>query len=142
MPGAHPVTPYTCFRYLLRQSEPLRWPGRYGIRQRPFSSTLPPREQQSAAQQVRVDDEQHEQEKQPKETGAMSRRLADMTNETLDFGGRTARKAVEEAGFSEELKKHLEARIQDSAFRSESPAAFAQANMPVRMLVSRRKPSV
>lgn len=89
-----------------------------------------------------MDDEQHEQEKKSEGTGAMSRRLADMTDETLESGGRTARKAVEEAGFSEELKKRLEARIQDSEFRSENPAAFAQVNMPVRILVSRRKPPV
>lgn len=131
MPGAHSASPYVCARCLRRQSERLRCPRRYGLLHRAFSSTLPPREQQSAAQQVKVDDEQHGQEQQSEGTGAMSRRLADMTDETLESGGRTARKAVQEAGFSEELKKRLEARIQDSTFKSGNSAAFAQVDMPV-----------
>ena len=61
----------------------------------------------------------------------MSRRLADMTDESIEQGGRSAQKAVGEAGFSEELKRQLEARIADSKFKGENPAAFAQANMPV-----------
>lgn len=61
----------------------------------------------------------------------MSRRLGDMTEESLERGGRAAQKAIDEAGFSEELKKRLEARIQDTKFRSENPAAFAQMEMPV-----------
>ncbi|KAL9115087.1 MAG: hypothetical protein Q9227_000881 [Pyrenula ochraceoflavens] len=62
--------------------------------------------------------------------GAMSRRLAEMAEETIDSGDRSARKAVEEAGFSEELKKRLEERITGSTFRNENPQAFAQAEMP------------
>ena len=62
----------------------------------------------------------------------MSRRLAEMTDETIDQGGRSAQKTVEESGFSEELKRRLEARILDSKFRSDNPAAFAGLNMPVR----------
>jgi len=81
-----------------------------------------------------VDDVQNEQEKPSDGAGAMSRRLADMTDKTLESGGRTARKAVEEAGFSEEIKKRLEARIQDNTFRSENPAVFAQINMPVSIV--------
>lgn len=54
-----------------------------------------------------------------------------MTEESLERGGRAAQKAIDEAGFSEELKKRLEARIQDTKFRSENPAAFAQMDMPV-----------
>ena len=61
----------------------------------------------------------------------MSRRLADLTDQSLEQGGRSARKAVEEAGFSEELKQRLEARMTESRFKSENPAAFATLNMPV-----------
>ena len=61
----------------------------------------------------------------------MSRRLAEMTDESIEQGGRSAQKAVEEAGFSEELKRRLEARIVDGKFKSENPAAFAQIKMPV-----------
>jgi len=134
MPGAQSVVLYTCARCLRRQLQPIRRHGCHGCFSRTFSSTLPPREQQSAAQQVKVDDKQNELEKPSDGAGAMSRRLADMTDETLESGGRTARKAVVEAGFSEELKKRLEARIQDSTFRSENLAAFAQVNMPVSIV--------
>ena len=81
-----------------------------------------------------MDDKQNGLEKPSDGARAMSRRLADMTDETLESGGRTARKAVDEAGFSEELKKRLEARIQDSTFRNENLAAFAQVNMPVSIV--------
>ena len=66
------------------------------------------------------------------EPGAMSRRLAEMTDEMIEQGGCSAQKAVGESGFSEELKRRLEARILDSQFKSENPTAFAQLNMPVR----------
>ena len=61
----------------------------------------------------------------------MSSRLAQMTDESLGHGVPGAAKAIEEAGFSEELKRQLEERIKESTFRSENPAAFAQINMPV-----------
>ena len=47
-------------------------------------------------------------------------------------GGRAARKAMSEAGFSEELKRRLEAKIADGNFRNDHPAAFAELDMPVR----------
>lgn len=60
----------------------------------------------------------------------MAGRLAQMTNEMIEQGGRSAKKAIEEGGFSEELKKKLEARLQESSFRSENAAAFAQVSLP------------
>lgn len=131
MPGAQSADPYIFARCLCRHFKPTSRLGRHGVFHRAFSATLPPREQQSAPELVKVDDEQYEQKKQDEGTGTMSKRLADMTDETLESGGRTARKAVEEAGFSEELKKRLQARFQDSTYRSDNPAAFAQLNMPV-----------
>lgn len=62
----------------------------------------------------------------------MSRRLAEMTDETIEQGSRHAQKAIQEPGFSEEMKKRLEARILDSKFKIENPVAFAQMSMPVR----------
>lgn len=70
-------------------------------------------------------------------TGAMSRRLSEMTEETLEQGGRSARKVVDEAGFSEGLKRRLEAKIADSTFRNENSSAFAQLEMPVYSLPCR-----
>ncbi|KAL8907012.1 MAG: hypothetical protein Q9171_006036 [Xanthocarpia ochracea] len=60
----------------------------------------------------------------------MSRRLSDMTEDTVGQGGRAARKAMSEAGFSEELKRRLEAKIADGNFRNDNPASFAQLDIP------------
>lgn len=59
----------------------------------------------------------------------MSRRLSEATEEALLEGGRAGRKAVEEAGFSEELKNELLERVKAATFRSENAAAFAEAGM-------------
>ncbi|MCJ1312207.1 hypothetical protein MMC25_005881 [Agyrium rufum] len=66
------------------------------------------------------------------EKGAMSQRLAEMSEESLEGPGgvRAAQKTVEESGFSEELKEKLLAKIQDGKFRQENTAAFAEVNMP------------
>lgn len=77
-------------------------------------------------------DEKHEQEdKEEEEPGAMSRRLAQMMDKTIEQGGRSAQRSVDEAGFSEELRSRLEARLLDSRFKSDHPAAFSQLSMPV-----------
>ncbi|KAL8651486.1 MAG: hypothetical protein Q9210_003224 [Variospora velana] len=60
----------------------------------------------------------------------MSRRLSELTEEIIEHGGHSARKAMDEAGFPEELRQRLEAKIADSNFRSENPAAFASLDMP------------
>ncbi|KAI1740965.1 hypothetical protein F4680DRAFT_76778 [Xylaria scruposa] len=63
------------------------------------------------------------------ELGPMARRLQEATEETLLTGGRAGRRAVEDAGFSEELKERLLAKVKDAQFRSENAAAFAEAGM-------------
>lgn len=63
------------------------------------------------------------------EAGAMSRRLADATEDALLDGGRAGRKAIEEAGFSEELKLKLLERVQAQTFQSENASAFAEAGL-------------
>lgn len=65
------------------------------------------------------------------EEGAFTRRLAEMTEQALLEGGRSARKNLQEAGFSEELKRKLEERLKDSAFKSEHAGAISLANLPV-----------
>ncbi|KAI1188395.1 hypothetical protein F5B17DRAFT_272377 [Nemania serpens] len=62
--------------------------------------------------------------------GPMTRRLQEATEEALFTGGRAGRRAIEDAGFSEELKERLLAKIKDAQFRSENAAAFAEAGMP------------
>ncbi|KAI1206114.1 uncharacterized protein F4807DRAFT_453557 [Annulohypoxylon truncatum] len=64
------------------------------------------------------------------ELGPMARRLEEATEEALLTGGRAGRRAVEDAGFSEELKERLFAKVKDAEFRSEHAAAFAEAGMP------------
>ncbi|KAF7871668.1 hypothetical protein EAF04_003775 [Stromatinia cepivora] len=64
-----------------------------------------------------------------KEQGAMSRRLAEATEDALSEGGRAGRKAVEEAGFSEELKARLLERVEASKFRAENASAFTEASL-------------
>ncbi|KAI1108511.1 hypothetical protein F5Y14DRAFT_445391 [Nemania sp. NC0429] len=62
--------------------------------------------------------------------GPMTRRLQEATEEALFTGGRAGRRAIEDAGFSEELKERLLAKIKDAQFRSENAAAFAEAGIP------------
>ena len=64
------------------------------------------------------------------EDGAMSRRLRELTEESLETSGRRASKAVSEAGFSEELRVQLEERIAAANFRNEHRNAFAEAELP------------
>ena len=73
------------------------------------------------------------------EPGAMSRKLEQLTEEALENSGGRAEKVIEEAGFSETLKKRLEARILDSKFRSENVQAFAEVSMPVCHDVTQRE---
>lgn len=95
------------------------------------SITLPQQVQASAEQDGAHGSPEAAQQETPAPEGRMSARLAQLTEVSIEQGGQSAKKAVEEAGFSEELKWQLEARIQQSAFKSENAAAFAQANMPV-----------
>ncbi|KAI0479400.1 hypothetical protein GGR56DRAFT_375980 [Xylariaceae sp. FL0804] len=64
------------------------------------------------------------------EPGPMARRLEEATEEALLTGGKAGRRAVEDAGFSDELKERLLAKVQDAQFRSENASAFAEAGMP------------
>ncbi|KJX98291.1 hypothetical protein TI39_contig419g00001 [Zymoseptoria brevis] len=67
-----------------------------------------------------------------KPQGAMFRKLQEMTEESIQTGGRSARRAVEEGGyhFSESLKEELEAKIASANFRNENASALAEAELP------------
>lgn len=60
----------------------------------------------------------------------MSRRLQSATEDAIIEGGRAGRKAVEEAGFSEELKAKLLDRLQDTQFQSTYSASISEASLP------------
>jgi hypothetical protein len=65
------------------------------------------------------------------EDSPMSRRLSEMTEEAMLEGGQSARRNMQQAGFSEDLKKQLEERIAASSFQSDYAAAHSIVNMPV-----------
>ena len=119
---------WTCLKCLRSPGAHLRDKSVVLAYERPFSTTLPLHESDGAAE----DGAQAGTKDESKEEGAMSRRLSEMTEETMDTGGRSARKAMEEAGFSEELKKQLEDRIAQTVFRSKNQQALSQAEIPVR----------
>jgi len=54
-----------------------------------------------------------------------------MAEETMDTGSRSDRKLMEDAGFSDELKKQLETRIAQTAFNAQNQQALSEVNMPV-----------
>ncbi|KAJ6156782.1 hypothetical protein N7497_005667 [Penicillium chrysogenum] len=65
-----------------------------------------------------------------KKDSPMARRLAQMTEDAMLEGGRSAQRNIEQAGFSEELKNELAERIAASSFRSEYAAAHSIVEMP------------
>ncbi|KAL9612562.1 MAG: hypothetical protein Q9167_002859 [Letrouitia subvulpina] len=95
------------------------------------SSDAPPREHRQPQTDNETASANASERASSDQEGAMSRRLAEMTDESYLQGGRDARKVISEAGFSEELKRELEARIHEREFRSDNPAVFAQLAMPV-----------
>ncbi|KAI1027459.1 hypothetical protein LB505_005926 [Fusarium chuoi] len=64
-----------------------------------------------------------------KELGPLAQRLEEATEEALFTGGRAGRRAVEDAGFSEELKERLLSKIADANFKSGNANAFAEAGL-------------
>ncbi|UKZ73407.1 hypothetical protein TrVFT333_001054 [Trichoderma virens FT-333] len=55
----------------------------------------------------------------------MTRRLQEATEEALFSGGSAGRRAVQDAGFSDELKEKLLSKIADANFRQEYSSVFA-----------------
>ncbi|KAF5587156.1 uncharacterized protein FSUBG_11880 [Fusarium subglutinans] len=102
--------------------------------------TLPPAQYSTQAGASKAEDKQQdktakkvEQESDgntvEKELGPLARRLEEATEEALFTGGRAGRRAVEDAGFSEELKERLLNKIADATFKSENARAFAEASL-------------
>ncbi|KAM3558229.1 hypothetical protein ARSEF4850_004709 [Beauveria asiatica] len=60
------------------------------------------------------------------ELGPLARRLQEATEEALLTGGRAGRQAVEDAGFSEQLKEKLMSKIADAKFKNDFAAALAE----------------
>ncbi|OAX85098.1 hypothetical protein ACJ72_00511 [Emergomyces africanus] len=120
---------HRCTAYLRARPRPaISSHGGRAIRSRTFSSGL-----QVPSQHKRAQTKGSGQEKRNgpvcTEEGSMSRRLSEMADEAMLEGGNSSRKTMQEAGFSEDLKRKLEVRIAESTFRSENAAAFSLANM-------------
>lgn len=59
----------------------------------------------------------------------MSRRLEEATEEALFNGGRAGRRAIEDAGFNEELKQRLLNKVADAKFREEHATLLREAGL-------------
>jgi hypothetical protein len=143
MPGIRYQTPFTCARCLRASQRDNALFSRSRTAPRSFSNLSPlnsspqpkveNKEDQSSIEAQILGQSPKESQQAPKnvkrEQGAMSRRLAEATEDAVLEGGRAGRKAVEEAGFSEELRQKLLERVEAHKFRSENASAFAEAGM-------------
>ena len=126
------IRTYICSRRLQRQPA---HPELVGRDDRIFAkSTVLPQHARPAEGEAKNDPTDDIQNGDSEVAGQMSERLSQMTHESTQQGGRSAKRAIEEAGFSEELKRRLEARIQETSFKSENAATFAELNLPVCLL--------
>ncbi|KAL9043968.1 MAG: hypothetical protein Q9214_002861 [Letrouitia sp. 1 TL-2023] len=132
MPAATKIYRFTCAHCLPSQQSFIAHDFRARTTLLRFftSSDTPPRERQQAQTDNETASANAPERASSDQEGAMSRRLAEMTDESYLQGGRDARKVISEAGFSEELKRELEAKILERTFRSDNPTAFAQLAMP------------
>ncbi|KAF2116389.1 hypothetical protein BDV96DRAFT_491323 [Lophiotrema nucula] len=135
MPASAVTSPYICARCLRANRRLQAFPARSNLRCVPLVRTFAgsaPQPQKEDEKSINLDEQRQDArtKAEEKEEGAMSRRLRDMSDDALEAGGRRARKAVEEAGFSDELKRELEERIASANFRAENRRAFTEAEMP------------
>lgn len=61
----------------------------------------------------------------------MSRRLSEMAAETIESGSPSDRRLMQDLGFSEELKKQLEERIEQASFKAQTRPTSSQVPNPV-----------
>lgn len=91
-------------------------------------STVSPRRQNTDSQTKEGENEPSQNEE---EQGALSRKLSAMTEDAMLEGGGSARRNMEQAGFSEDLKRQLEERIAGGSFKNDYAAAHSLVDMPV-----------
>ncbi|KIV81106.1 hypothetical protein PV11_08553 [Exophiala sideris] len=128
---------WTCSRCLRAQR--LRGPGTNAPRSqlrtviqysRPFSATAWSNNEKPPAPSTNAASDAASGSRDEQEQGAMSRRLAEMAEDTMDTGSKSDRKLMKEAGFSDDLKKQLEERIAQTTFAAENQRAISQVTMP------------
>ncbi|KAK3396861.1 hypothetical protein B0T20DRAFT_357044 [Sordaria brevicollis] len=79
----------------------------------------PPKDESSPKPKQENDDEQ----------GAMTRRLAQATEDALLTGGIAGRRAIEQAGFDEDLRNRLLAKVASAKFASEHASSLSEAGL-------------
>jgi hypothetical protein len=142
MPSKPVITPYTCIRCLpalsQRHAPPIPSPRWLSSSSPLHTSESPARklvEGNSASIETSISkrdsspDVSNSISKNEPAQGAMSRRLAEATEDALLEGGRAGRRAIEDAGFSEELKARLLEKVQAQTFASENAAAISEAGL-------------
>ncbi|KAI4710734.1 hypothetical protein J4E89_004324 [Alternaria sp. Ai002NY15] len=113
----------------------------------PVAEEKKERRDETATQRKDEDDGKQEQEdagnngngsgaEAEKEEGAFTRRMREMSEDALESGGHGAVKAVEEAGFSADLKAQLEQRIASANLRSSEAELPAFASRHTRELAT------
>jgi hypothetical protein len=140
MPAFSVLSPYTCARCLRANRGNTAPPRANRVRRiAPVFArrhTKPAAQRKDGAEDHQKDDtvgrgqEEEGRGGEERNQGAMSRRLRDMSNEALESEGRSAQRAICEAGFSEDLKRQLIERMASTSFRAENRAAFAEAELP------------
>lgn len=129
--------PYTCAR-CLRANRPrdrlVPVPLATGASRRRFADAATQR-QHDADKKERAE-EQQTVVKDEEEEGAFTRRMRSMSEEALESGGHGARKAVEEAGFSADLRAQLEQRIAAASLQSPDVNLPASASRHTRDLAT------
>ncbi|RSM07482.1 hypothetical protein CDV31_008571 [Fusarium ambrosium] len=118
-------TPFVCRRCLQLS----RQPGSLPLARFSSQADKPQDESQKREKSTKNEESKAEEPAPEKELGPMARRLEEATEEALFTGGRAGRRAVEDAGFSEELKERLLSKIADAKFKSEHSGAFTEAGL-------------
>ncbi|KAF5974448.1 hypothetical protein FCOIX_8248 [Fusarium coicis] len=116
--------PFVCWRCLQVSRQPRTLPAQYSTQA--GAPKTEDQQQDKTAQKAEQESHENNVEKEP---GPLARRLEEATEEALFTGGRAGRRAVEDAGFSEELKERLLNKIADANFKSENANAFAAAGL-------------
>ncbi|KAJ4359178.1 hypothetical protein N0V85_009472 [Neurospora sp. IMI 360204] len=108
---------------------------------KPEPDTKPNTNHDDPASDLKPTDFQHDTTKPPtskdaspppdseQEPGPMTRRLAQATEDALLTGGRAGRRAIEEAGFDEDLRNRLLAKVASAKFASEHASALSEAGL-------------
>jgi hypothetical protein len=132
--------PYTCARCLRANRRPQRLQTIPGGSIRSYANAATqskePEGRENEQLPLKKAEKQDGGRKEDEEEGALTRRLREMSEEALEAGGHSALKAVEEAGFSADLKAQLEHRISAANLKSSTADLPASASRHTRDLAT------